>query len=169
MTRTNASKLTVSAIIAMGLFVAVSSAHAGALGFPGSICQPQPNQTALAGYSVPFGIHNISSGDQLPVVCGASLLNNSSTSVNGVTLTLFDRSQLGAFSFCSLQLFNSNGGIIRDIPFTPPDTNSPNSFTAFVPVSPTATFVASFALTCSIPAQTANGFSHLAHIKISTP
>jgi hypothetical protein len=165
MKRTNASKLTMSAAIALGLFAAAGSAHAVTLGFPGSICNPVPNQTALAGYTPAAGIHDISSGDALPVVCGGSLINNVTT-VNTVVLTVYDRSQNDNFRDCYVQLFDSNGTFLRQQNFPVQNVNQAAFFTLTANVVP-AVNAASFAVACSIPAQTTGGFSHLANIKIN--
>ncbi len=158
------SKLLAVALLSVGITSAVSlPANAADVIYHGNFCAPNRSYVNTIERNQ-YGVHNTSSSSAATVQCPFYLPFNASLRVNSVYVTVYDRNPSTNVS-CTLTGVGLEGNTIWS---STKSSNGSGATHQFLSFSPPSAFVATMNMSCSIPASTSSGVSHITTYRVIT-
>jgi hypothetical protein len=158
------AKLLPVTLIGMGLTAAMNlPVLAADVIYHGNFCAPNKNSVNLIERNQ-FGVHNTSNGSTASVQCPFQLPFNASLRVTSVFLTVYDRNPSTNIN-CTLMGVGLEGSTIWTRTASSSGSGASHQFLSFTPPS---AFVATMNMSCTLPAATPSGVSHITTYRVIT-
>jgi hypothetical protein len=158
------AKLLPITLIGMGLTTAMTlPAQAADVIYHGNFCTPNRTSVNLVERNQ-FGVNNASSVSTATVQCPFYLPFSAALRVSNVWLTVYDRNPSSNIN-CTLTGVGLEGSTIWTRTASSSGSSAVHQFLSF---SPPSAFVATMNMSCSIPAATASGVSHITTYRVIT-
>lgn len=158
------SKLLAVAFLSVGIASAVSlPANAADVMYHGNFCSPNRSYVNIIERNQ-YGVHNTSSSSSATVQCPFYLPFNASLRVNRVEVTVYDRHPNANVS-CTLLGVTFAGNTLWTRSASSSGSGASHQLLIF---SPPSSFTHTMNMSCSIPAITSSGISHVTTYRVIT-
>lgn len=163
-TSNKTSKLLAVAFLSVGIASAVSlPANAADVMYHGNFCSPTRSYVNSIERNQ-WGVMNTSTSSSATVNCPFYLPFNASLRVNNVYVTVYDRHPNASVS-CTLMGVDLAGNTLWTRSASSTGSGASHQFLSF---SPPSSFTHTMNMSCSIPANTSSGFSHVTTYRVMT-
>jgi hypothetical protein len=158
------SKLLAVAFLSVGITSVIAlPANAADVMYHGNFCSPNRDFVNSIERNQ-WGVMNTSTSSSATVNCPFYLPFNASLIVNSVYVTVYDRNPSTDVS-CTLMGVGLEGSTIWSITKSSSGSGATHQLLGF---SPPSSFIATMNMSCSIPASTSSGFSHVTTYRVIT-